>query len=152
MRLLNQLWQNTNLLAGKMILDDRGVNAPWSSFTTTECMLNINPINGCYLWCTMKIKKIKYLTVCLLSLIASELAFADDYEKAVQAAKSGNRSEAINILKSMAEKGDIRAQAELGSMFLTSGHNDKDTREGVKWIKSAADRGNPVAQYNLGNI
>lgn len=77
---------------------------------------------------------------------------ADDYDRAVQAAKTGHGAEAKSILTKMAEKGDVRAQAQLGELYITTGKSDQDRREGVKWIKAAAEKGNAIAQYNLGNF
>lgn len=79
-------------------------------------------------------------------------ASADDYDRAVQAAKMGRGTEAKSILTKLAEKGDMRAQAQLGELYISTGKNDQDRREGVKWIKAAAEKGNAIAQYNLGTF
>ena len=77
---------------------------------------------------------------------------ADDYDRAVQAAKTGHGEEAKSILTKLAEKGDVRAQAQLGELYISNGKNDQDRREGVRWIKAAAEKGNAIAQYNLGTF
>ncbi len=79
-------------------------------------------------------------------------ALADDYDRAVQAAKTGRAAEAKNILKTLSEKGDVRAQAQLGELYLSAGKSDQERREGIKWIKAAAEKGNAIAQYNFGNL
>lgn len=86
------------------------------------------------------------------SMLCSLDVAADDYDRAVQAAKIGHGSEAKSILTKLAEKGDVRAEAQLGELYITTGKNDQDRREGVKWIKAAAEKGNAIAQYNLGNL
>lgn len=86
-----------------------------------------------------------------LTLIENS-ALADDYAMAVQAAKAHNFTQAKAILRALAEKGDVRAQAELGGLIISGARSAQDTREGVMWIKSAAEKGNAISQYNLGNL
>jgi len=97
-------------------------------------------------------------TLCKIILIISALLAvtpnvrADDYELALKAAKAGNKAEAKKILKSLSDKGDARAQAELGGLLIAGAPGEQDTREGVRWIRSAAVKGNAIAQYNLGSM
>lgn len=87
-----------------------------------------------------------------IAFLMMNAAYADDYDQAVMAAKTGRVIEAKTMLKRLAEQGDVRAQTELGGLYISGAHNDQDTREGIRWIKSAADKGNAIAQYNLGNL
>ncbi len=49
-----------------------------------------------------------------------------------------------------AEAGDLKAQSNLGNMYLKGVGLPKDTVEGMKWIRFAAEKGDPTAQNNLG--
>lgn len=55
-----------------------------------------------------------------------------------------------NTLKSMAEKGNTRAQSHLGVMYYKGQGVPKDYQEAVKWFSKAAQQGYAEAQYNLG--
>ena len=95
---------------------------------------------------------IRFTIIFLGIFLVGKYALADDYAGAVQAAKAQNFAQAKAILKTLAQKGDVRAQAELGGLLISGANSDQDTREGVMWIKSAADKGNAISQYNLGNL
>jgi len=49
-----------------------------------------------------------------------------------------------------AEKGDAKAQSNLGSMYLEGRGVAQDDAEAVKWLRKAAEQGDAKAQYNLG--
>ena len=51
---------------------------------------------------------------------------------------------------SMAEQGDVDAQAYLGLMYAEGKGVPEDDAEAVKWFLKAAEQGNAYAQYNLG--
>lgn len=53
------------------------------------------------------------------------------------------------ILKSEADKGDVEAQAELGSLYDTYGEKIHNDILSEKYFRLAADRGNSFAQYRL---
>lgn len=50
--------------------------------------------------------------------------------------------------KTNAERGDVAAQVNLAITY----YNNKDYTESAKWFTKAAEAGNAVAQYNLGNM
>jgi len=77
-------------------------------------------------------------------------ALADDYSDALAASKRGDFSTSFKLLKPMAEKGDARAQGELGALYLSGRGTSKDPKEGLRWTKEAAKKGLATAQYNLG--
>jgi len=58
----------------------------------------------------------------------------------------------IPSLKVLAEKGDARAQNELGLKYHIGQGVKKNPKEAVKWIRKAAEQGYANAQYNLGSI
>jgi len=85
----------------------------------------------------------------LLSLLSAE-AKSDDYSLAMEASKRNDYATSFKLLKSLAEKGDIRAQGELGALYLSGRGTPRDTKQGVHWTKEAAVKGLASAQYNLG--
>ena len=57
------------------------------------------------------------------------------------------------ILQPRAEKGDIRAQYELGLLYLTSEKRRKpDYGEAYRWLKKAADTGHVPSRYALAGM
>ena len=84
--------------------------------------------------------------LCLLSVEAK----CDDYTLALEATKKNDYTAAYKLLKPLAEKGDIRAQGELGALYLCGRGAPRDIKLGVHWTKEAAKNGLASAQYNLG--
>lgn len=54
-------------------------------------------------------------------------------------------------LRALAEGGDVEKQAGLGAALLFGRGVPKDEAEGLKWLKLAADKGQPIAEYFLGH-
>ena len=52
--------------------------------------------------------------------------------------------------KAKAEKGDAKAQTNLGEMYAKREGVLEDDKEAVKWYRKAAEQGDAVAQFNLG--
>lgn len=90
--------------------------------------------------------------VLFLAFAWAPCALADDFEAAVAAVSKGDGATAIKLLKPLAEKGDVRAQAELGAIYAAGKGVSPDLRESFKWTKKAADQGNAAAQANLGSM
>ncbi|KAF0210706.1 MAG: hypothetical protein FD172_2391 [Methylocystaceae bacterium] len=86
----------------------------------------------------------------MLALAGS--ALAEDYENAVSATRRGEFAGAFKLLKPLAEKGDARAQADVGAMYLTGKGVAANPKEALKWLRLAADHGNASAQFNLGTM
>jgi len=77
---------------------------------------------------------------------------ADDYETAMGATRRGDYASAFKLLKPLAEKGDARAEGDLGAMYLTGKGIAADPKAAIKWLRAAADHGNASAQFNLGTM
>lgn len=94
------------------------------------------------------------LSICLLLLLGLVVgdARADDFDAATAAAKKGDHLTAFNLLKPLAEKGDARAQSELGAIYTAGKGVPVDGKEALKWTKLAAEHGDAAAQANLGTI
>ena len=56
----------------------------------------------------------------------------------------------IPSLNALAEKGDARAQTELGRRYFQGDEVEENFQEAVKWWRKAAEQGGDSAQYNLG--
>lgn len=56
----------------------------------------------------------------------------------------------LDELRLMAERGNARAQNDLGQMYADGDGVPRDGAAAAKWLRRAADQDNPVAQSNLG--
>jgi uncharacterized protein len=77
-------------------------------------------------------------------------ARAGPLEAAVAATHNGEYALAHQLLRPLAEKGDARAQFNLGYLYANGWGVQRDYAESAKWYQKAADQGLSVAQYNLG--
>ena len=57
---------------------------------------------------------------------------------------------ARKVVREQAERGDAGAQVALGLMHLTGRGVEQDPEQALVWLRRAADRNDPDAQYNLG--
>ena len=62
----------------------------------------------------------------------------------------GQDPDPITEIRRLAEKGDARAQLELGLMYANGEGVLKDDAEAVRWYRLAAEQGHAGAQNNLG--
>ena len=62
-----------------------------------------------------------------------------------------NEAESLRLLKDSAAAGYDKAAVKLGNLYYTGkGGLEKNYPEAYKWFKSAADKNNYIAQYNVG--
>jgi FOG: TPR repeat, SEL1 subfamily len=61
-----------------------------------------------------------------------------------------NYEKCLNLLKTLVEQGNSRAQGSLGFAYFTGQGVQQDQAKGVYWWRRAAKQGNALAQYNLG--
>lgn len=67
--------------------------------------------------------------------------------------QKGNGRQAVQYYQKAADQGIQAAESDYGLMLLTgSAGIDKNEAEGINVLKRAADRGSPMANYNLGLI
>jgi TPR repeat protein len=96
-------------------------------------------------------KRLLTTLVILTGLIGSGGAvWAQDYDKGLKAAQSGDFVTALKEWKPLAEQGDARAQYNLGLMYAKGMGATQDYAEAVKWYRKAVEQGHASAQYNLG--
>jgi V8-like Glu-specific endopeptidase len=88
------------------------------------------------------------LAILLTGLTAS--AKAGQLDDAVAAAHRGEYAVAFQLTSPLAEKGDARAQFNIGYMYANGWGVQRDVAEAVKWYRKAAEQGLEVAQHYLG--
>jgi TPR repeat protein len=72
-------------------------------------------------------------------------------EAAYAAYDKGNYKSAMRGLLPLAEQGDVRAQTTLGLLYYRGSRDvQRDDAMAAKWFRLAAERGDAVAQFNLG--
>ena len=102
---------------------------------------------------------IRFALILLMSLALSSQAVAsvrwsnsggDSVQKGRLAFEKGDYGVALQIFKSLAEKGDLVAQLNLAKMYREGKGVSKDYKTAVKWFSLSAEQGNATAQYHLG--
>jgi hypothetical protein len=89
-------------------------------------------------------------TLLALSLVLSApVLAAEDFNEAVVLFESGKFSEAYEIAKAFADKGDLKAMAMLGAMYQSGRGVPEDAKEAAKWYTMAADKGHDGALFSL---
>ena len=86
----------------------------------------------------------------LLFGFAGPAAAAAELDEAVAAAHGGDYATALRRLSPLGEKGDARAQFDLGFMHAYGWGVPRNPAEAIAWYRKAADQGLPVAQHFLG--
>ena len=86
----------------------------------------------------------------LLALLVALPATAQDYQKGLAAAQSGDYVTALKEWRPLAERGDAQAQYNLAHMFRRGQGVPQDNTKAVKWYRRAAEQGLVSAQNNLG--
>ena len=95
-------------------------------------------------------------TLRLLGLVALFLvaiagaAASQTLDEAVAAYKRGDHGAAFRGFRSLAERGNAKAQAALGVIYARGQGVPQDDVEAVRWYRRAAERGLAGAQLNLG--
>lgn len=78
-------------------------------------------------------------------------AFAD-WDAGRAAFERGDAAGALRAWKPLAEAGDARAQAALGSLYVRGEGIAADYGEALKWTRRAALRGDVTGQFNMGTL
>jgi len=93
------------------------------------------------------------LTALLLSisLIFSSgmTSSAQDFEKGLRAAQSGDFATALKEWTPLAEQGDVDAQYNLALMYTDGKGVTQDYKEAFNWFRKAAEQGFGNAQHNI---
>ena len=89
----------------------------------------------------------------LALLLSSSLAYSavvGRFDDAVSAYERGDYATAFRLMKPYAEKGDAKAQHNLGVMYDYGRGVPQNYTEAMKWYRRAAEQGLPDSQHNLG--
>lgn len=90
------------------------------------------------------------LAFLILVLSLAGPATASELDDAVAAAHRGEYATALRRLSPLAERGDARAQFDIGFMHARGWGVPQNPAEAVAWYRKAADQGLQVAQHFLG--
>ena len=75
-----------------------------------------------------------------------------DWETGQAAFERGDAAAALRAWKPLAEAGDARAQAALGSLHIHGRGVAVDYEKGLRWTRLAAEQGDVTGQFNMGTI
>ncbi|TFI32869.1 sel1 repeat family protein, partial [Histophilus somni] len=96
----------------------------------------------------------KSLLIALLSFGVAQSALAETnsekLDRATQLYKQQNYSAAFPLLKQLGEKGNAKAQAVLGTMYMFGQGITQNSQQAVYWYTKAAEQGAAKAQSMLG--
>ena len=97
--------------------------------------------------------KLHSLVLAITLLIGSvSVATAQDFNKGLEAAQSGDYQTALREWRPLAEQGVAIAQFNLGVMYDKGQGVPQYYAEAVRWYRLAAEQGDADAQFNLGVI
>lgn len=85
----------------------------------------------------------------LLLITACQTPGQDPFSSSIKKFHSKDRPQAVLEIKTLANKGNVNAQAFLGAMYASGDGVRKNLRLALDWQKKAARRGHVRAQYNL---
>lgn len=85
-------------------------------------------------------------------MTTSGAVLSSDIDTGVAALKSGQYSNALNLLIPLANGGNSEAQRIVGEMCYNGQGMKRDAAASFKWTEIAAEDGNKIAQYNLGYL
>ncbi len=86
----------------------------------------------------------------VIFFFASSTQAFDCLERAADRIKSGDEAAAVEVIKRGARQGDERCKFILGMWSLTGTKAEQNPREGLRWLREAANDGLPIAQSSLG--
>jgi uncharacterized protein len=86
----------------------------------------------------------------LLAFALFGIPMAGPLEDGMAAAKRGDYTTALQLIRPLAERGNVAAQFSLGGMFDTGKGVSQDPVQAAFWYRKAADQGAPLAQLSLG--
>jgi len=95
-------------------------------------------------------KKLLLTFLIILFSLASNVVWSADYNKGLDAYKSGDYATAVSEWTTLAIQGDSYAQNSLGKLYNAGLGVPQDDKTAVKWYKLSAEQGNAYAQSNLG--
>lgn len=92
------------------------------------------------------------LLLAMLLASAPLPSFAQDFDAGLAAYNNGDYTTALREWRPLAERGNARAQADLGFFYYKGQGVLQDFAEAVRWYRLAAEQGDEEAQYDIGNM
>ena len=86
----------------------------------------------------------------LALLVVPTMAVAQDFDKGLAAAQTGDFATALQEFTPLAEQGNAWAQYNLGLMYDFGQGVTQDYAEAARWFRLSADQGYAPPQFNLG--
>ncbi len=74
---------------------------------------------------------------------------ADQYDYATRLYQSGDTNEALSWLEKSASRGYVKAQLQLGVLYMKGREIPRNLTQARKWLEVAANNGDPNAMHNL---
>lgn len=94
-----------------------------------------------------------FFSVSLLPLSTEAMLLPNEmYAQASESASQEDYSTAFAYYKQAALRGHIKSQRNLATLYLLGKGTVQDTQIGLTWLISAAEQGDPLAQYMLALI
>jgi len=82
--------------------------------------------------------------------LSSNALGADDYKRGLDAISKSQYTQAFQLIKASAEKGEVKSKFILSTMYRRGLGVDPDEYKGFDWCKMAAEEGHLEAQFQLG--
>ena len=79
-------------------------------------------------------------------------SYAESFGEGLDAAISGNYSQALSIWRPLAQQGNMDAQMGLGNLYFNGDGVSKNYKEAAKWWRKSAEQGHSGAQFNLATL
>ena len=98
----------------------------------------------------MKIALAPALMFTTMLLLQAAATGQEQKISAKEAYEKGDYASALSTWQRAADKGDAKAQVNLGRLYALGHGVDKDEVVAISWFRKAADQGNGVAHHNLG--
>ena len=95
-------------------------------------------------------RRLWFRNLIALMLTLPDAALATTFDDAVAAYKRKDYASALSLFRSLAEKGDAKAEGNLGVLYSHGEGVRQDYAEALKWYRRAAEQGDPHAQFNIG--
>lgn len=92
------------------------------------------------------------IALALVMLAACIRPAAADWKTGQAAFERGDIAAAIEAWMPLAEAGDARAQAAIGSLYIHGSGVAVDYAEALRWTRRAAEQGDVTGQFNMGTI
>ena len=92
------------------------------------------------------------IALALAAFASAAGSAAADWKTGQSAFEKGDVAAALEAWRPLAEAGDARAQAALGSLYIHGNGVPVDHAEALRWTRLAAEQGDVTGQFNMGTL